>query len=93
MIYIPHKIATFNSDFSKFQDDPILVMAMRAVFDYANEMGLKGKRVSDLIIQPPASDPRNFNPLNLNTFIGCKIQCTQEERDQRLLIERYISGG
>lgn len=74
--YIPHKLITLNSQISQNGDDKVLMECFRKAFDWANQMGLEGKRVFDFYFERP--DPSN--PFAGQSYIWCKIECTEEER-------------
>ena len=65
-----------------FQRDPILLSICKILFQYANDAGLNGCKLSDLFFLFP--DDREFpddNPIEKSTFIFCKRHLTQEEWD------------
>jgi hypothetical protein len=78
--YIPHRILVINQQITKNADDEALLQAFRLAFDWANRMGQEGKRVFDLYLQRP--DINNYNPLANQSYLWCKIECTQEERER-----------
>lgn len=87
--YIPHRIFVINDQIVHETMDRCYQLA----FDWANRMGMEGKRVFDLCLQRP--DPNNFNPLRQQSYLCCKIECTIEEREkwdelQKMNIEHAI---
>ncbi len=76
--YIPHRILIINEQICKNEEEKILTNCFQLSFDWANRMGLEGKRVFDLFLQKP--DERNYNPMRQQSFLWCKIECTIEER-------------
>lgn len=71
--FVPHCIMQLNEFIT---EDPVLVMAMKHLFRWANDMGLQGKTVSHLILVPPDTK----NPMYCSYKLLCQIQCTEEER-------------
>lgn len=56
--------------------DPVLFMCMEKLFEWANEVGLKGQKVSNLRM----IDPDLNNPIDGYYKIFCNIECTEEQR-------------
>ncbi len=54
-----------------------MLMCMQKLFEWANEAGLKGIKVSDLTMVDP--DPNTNDPQRKVYNIWCKIHCTAEE--------------
>lgn len=73
--YISHQLMVICDQISL--PDDILMMCMERAFDWANQMGLEGKKVSNLSLQGP-----NFldDPLAQQSVISCQIECTLDER-------------
>ena len=78
--FIPHRIFVINEqiEFSNMRE--IILRCYALAFEWANKMGLEGKRVYDLYLQKP--DPINCNSMNTASYLWCKIECTEEERMQ-----------
>ncbi len=55
--WIPHKILHINEF---IHEDPVLMEYMKLIFNWANEMGLQGKKVSGLSITKPDTFNRFF---------------------------------
>jgi hypothetical protein len=70
--YIPCCILRLNKQIER---DPVLIQAMRLVFDWANKNGLAGKKVYNLKLDDPSADP-----LSLSYGLWCMVECTEEER-------------
>ena len=75
--YIPHCIVKINSI---VEVDPMFESCMLRVFDWANRMGLEGKKVYSLNLVQPLKD--NYDPLNLDSSLWCKLECTKEDREK-----------
>ena len=76
--YIPYRILTINEQVEKTAQDESFLYCMKLVFDWANQMGIKGQRVFSLHLETPNSN--NYNPLRQHKVLWCKIECTEEER-------------
>jgi hypothetical protein len=77
-LYIYHQLLVFNEQIQQNPDDPVFMRSMELAFQWANDMGLMGKKVFDLHFQEP--DPKEYNPMKQQQIIWCKIECTEEER-------------
>jgi hypothetical protein len=74
--FIPHNIITINRLVKDNKDLDVLHYCYRMAFDWANRMGLEGKRVYDLeMLEPPMNDV-----FFSRYYLCCKIECTLEER-------------
>lgn len=76
--YIPYKILIINEQVEKTAQDESFLHCMKLAFDWANRMGLKGKRVFDLYLEKP--DYRNYDPLRQHHTLWCKLECTEQDR-------------
>lgn len=74
--YIPYRILVINCQFIESYQDEVLLQCFRLSLDWANRMGLKGKRVYDFYLEK--SDPKN--PLDYLSYLWCKVECTEDER-------------
>lgn len=88
--YIPHRLLLINE---QVQEDPILMKCMQLAFQWANDMGIKEKKVSHLHLEKP--DPYRFDPLNQHYTLCCKIECEEEERSswnkmKEIEVKKYI---
>ena len=97
MHYIPKKLLVItDSNVTYTYNDPIFCSCMQKAFQWANEMGLNGKKVSGLHIQ--TRDFEDMNPLSPHIIIWCQIECTEEERRawedmQRFNVEHAINNA
>jgi len=68
------------------QLDPILVTAMQHLFQWANEEGLKGQKVSALTIKKFMEDCDPFDPIGNTVMVNCLvwIKDQAEEESQEL---------
>ena len=73
--YISHRLLIID-EHVKF-DDPILIRCMQLAFEWANSMGLQGKKVHSLTIINP--DPNQSCLLQNNQTVWCKIECEEEQ--------------
>jgi hypothetical protein len=76
--YIHHRLLIINEQVDKNSNDDTFMRCMQISFDWANRMGLEGKRVWRLHLQEP--DPNDYNPLAQHKSLWCMIECTIEER-------------
>lgn len=64
-----------------------LIECMKKVFDFANDMGIQGKKVFGLHIDHPSYK----DPLSIQTYFKCKISCSEKERTAwRMACEKKI---
>lgn len=90
--YIPYRICVINEvDFLQTQE--VLLTVFRVAFEWANKMGLKGKRVYNLHLQRAA--PKSMSPMNCQSYLWCQIECTKEEREiweekQKSIAQRVV---
>lgn len=77
--YIPHQILIINEQIETNEKDKGFMNCMERAFSFANEMGLRGKRVCGLRLQKPGD--KNYDPLNARMILWCQIECTIEERE------------
>jgi hypothetical protein len=91
--YIPHQILVINEEISKDAQNVTFTRAYRLAFDWANMMGMNGKKVFDFYIQNPEywGDPI----ASQKTLLWCKIECTEEERkiweeNQKLNVQHAV---
>ena len=70
--YIPHCILKINRP----RDEATLIHCMSLAFNWANEMGLKGKKVMDLTLVDASEESFVDQP----SALFCKIECTEEHR-------------
>lgn len=75
--FIPHKILVINDQVSVEQHNSTLSQCYALAFDWANRMGLEGKRVFDLLLKAP---DYHQDPLNCQSVLWCKIECSEEDR-------------
>lgn len=68
-----------NTQIQTQPDDKAFMEYMRLAFNWANEMGLKGKKVFGLLLKQP--DSNNFDPVNTQSILWCQVECTKEERE------------
>lgn len=73
--YLTRHLLSVNE---QIQLDPTLIMCMQKLFDWANEMGRQGIKVSHLTVVPPRTDSCISQPCT----IWCKQECTEEEEKQ-----------
>ena len=59
--YIPHRLLLINEHVTMSSEDPVFMECMRLAFEWANDMGLQGKKVHSLTLQKP--DPNQYNTL------------------------------
>ena len=78
--YIPHKILIINEQVQQKESDDAFMHCMKLAFQWANDMGINGKKVSNLYLENP--NPNVFDPLRQHKALWCKIECTEEERNQ-----------
>lgn len=71
--YIDKQILLINP---KIVKDPVLVKCMEKLFEWANQAGLNGQKVSDLTIQDP--DPLSFS---YYYTVWCKMECREDENE------------
>jgi len=76
---IPHTILTLTSQVDYKKQIEILKNAFSLVFDWANDAGLKGEKVSGFSIR---EDDPSIGPEYGKTFLWCRIECTKEEREE-----------
>lgn len=76
--YIPHRLLVINDQIVEAKDNESMERCYQLAFDWANRMGLEGKKVFSLFLERP--DPKNFNPMRQQSYLWCKIECTEEER-------------
>ena len=58
--------------------DPILIMAFKHIFDWANNEGLAGRRVSHLEIKEPTTNDM-FDPLSQHIRVLCQLWLNEEQ--------------
>lgn len=93
MSYIPHRLLVINEYAGTNLDDAVMNECYRLAFDWANDMGRKGKRVFGLFLQRP--DPKNHDPVRQQSHLWCKIECTVGEREiweemQEIQARQYV---
>lgn len=74
--FIPHNIITINQSILNKENLEFLHYCYERVFDWANRMGLEGKRVYDLEMLDPPMNDAFFS----RYYLCCKIECTLEQR-------------
>jgi hypothetical protein len=92
--YIPHRLLVINDQVEKSTQDETFMHCMKMAFQWANDMGLKGKKVFGLFLETP--DPSKYDPLRQHSSLWCKIECTKEEREQweemkDLQVKQYVN--
>lgn len=73
--YIPHCILHINE---QIDECDTLMTIMNHAFDWANRMGLEGKRVGSLVLEKPRPD----HPFAISSRLFCEIECTEKERTE-----------
>ncbi len=58
--------------------DPVLVMCMQRIFDWANQQGLQGKKVDRLQFIQPTTNVMS-DPLNQMIKARCRIHLSEKE--------------
>ncbi len=91
--YIPHRILIIHEQVVRSKDDESFLHAMKIAFNWANEMGIKGKRVFGMYLELP--DKENYNLLKQHSSLWCQIECTKEERKrweelQEIQVKNYV---
>lgn len=71
--FIPYCILHINEEIEECE---ILMTVMKHAFDWANRMGLEGKRVDSLVLEKPRRD----HPFEILSRLFCEIECTEQER-------------
>lgn len=80
MIYfIPHKLMTIPPKVEYPKQIESLIFVMKSTFAWANDAGLKGKKVYSLLVKEN-EDPSSLNYGEL--VIWCTVECTKEEREE-----------
>ena len=91
--YIPHKLLVINEQMHLNEESNTFMKCARIAFDWANQMGLKGKRVYGLWLEEPI--PSMLDPKSFAKTLWCQIECTAEERkmwneDQDLMVNKAV---
>lgn len=73
--FMPHTILKINR---YFPVDPFFEELFRLVFEWANQTGLRGKRVTAVAIHPPQPEVG----FTRSGEIYCQIECTEREYKQ-----------
>lgn len=73
--FIPHRLLVIN-EFDNQSESKILEMCMNLAFQWSNDMGMKGKKVSGLFLERPKA---SYDPLGGRGILWCKIECTEDE--------------
>ncbi len=79
---ISHCLLNINQDVQK---DPILMESMKLIFEWANDMGIKGKKVFGLHFVEPDLRKIPAEPYR----IYCRIECSEQEREAWEEQQRY----
>lgn len=74
--YIPHRLLIINEHISENAEDENFMRSMQLAFDWANQMGLQGKKVSGLNLVKPHPDI-----LNQRQSLWCIMECSEEEQE------------
>jgi len=74
--YIPKKLLVITYDVNSDVYNDVLIDCLFKSFDWANRMGLEGKKVYDLTLKEPDRD----NPLSTALTLWCKVECSEQER-------------
>lgn len=77
---IPHRLLVINEHAQENDEDPVFMTCMRLAFQWANDMGLQGKKVHSLTLQKP--DPNKYDPIRQQKSLWCKIECEEDERNR-----------
>jgi hypothetical protein len=75
---IPHKLLVINAFAEQSMEDPCFMQCMKMAFQWANDMGINGKKVFDLHLE--RADHNNL--VARPAILWCNIECTIEERER-----------
>lgn len=78
--FTTYKIGTINRKVIEQKDQETLQRFYELAFDWANRMGLQGKKVFGLSLKK--TDSQDDNPLNVIYHLCCNIERTIEEKSQ-----------